>query len=108
MFVIARLSRAMRSLKHLLAFVGELRERGDSLVVLKQDIDTTKPGARRGSAAAGGARARRRGLGLGPGRSQIRRSAPGHGRAGVEGVAQVDERTGFDIDDGYPPVPVTF
>ena len=58
MFVIARLSRAMRSLKHLLAFVGELRERGGSLVVLKQDIDTTKPGARRGSAAAGGVRAR--------------------------------------------------
>jgi DNA invertase Pin-like site-specific DNA recombinase len=44
--VITRLSRAMRSLKHLLALAGELRERGVGLVVLKQDIDTTTPGGR--------------------------------------------------------------
>ena len=41
--VITRLSRAMRSLKHLLALAGELRERGAGLVVLKQQIDTTPP-----------------------------------------------------------------
>ena len=40
-FVITRLSRAMRSLKHLLALADELRERGVGLVVLKQQIDTT-------------------------------------------------------------------
>ena len=40
-FVITRLSRAMRSLKHLLALADELRERGVGLVVLKQHIDTT-------------------------------------------------------------------
>jgi len=34
--VITRLSRAMRSLKHLLALADELRERGAGLVVLKQ------------------------------------------------------------------------
>jgi DNA invertase Pin-like site-specific DNA recombinase len=45
-FVITRLSRAMRSLKHLLALAGELRERGAGLVVLKQDIDTTTPAGR--------------------------------------------------------------
>jgi DNA invertase Pin-like site-specific DNA recombinase len=39
--VITRLSRAMRSLKHLLALADELRERGIGLVVLKQQIDTT-------------------------------------------------------------------
>ncbi len=39
--VITRLSRAMRSLKHLLALADELRERGVGLVVLKQQIDTT-------------------------------------------------------------------
>ena len=44
--VITRLSRAMRSLKHLLALAGELRERGVGLVVLKQQIDTTTPGGR--------------------------------------------------------------
>ncbi len=44
--VITRLSRAMRSLKHLLAFAGELRERGAGLVVLKQQIDTTTPTGR--------------------------------------------------------------
>ena len=41
--VITRLSRAMRSLKHLLALADELGERGVGLVVLKQDIDTTTP-----------------------------------------------------------------
>jgi DNA invertase Pin-like site-specific DNA recombinase len=45
-FVITRLSRAMRSLKHLLALADELRERGVGLVVLKQDIDTTTPTGR--------------------------------------------------------------
>jgi hypothetical protein len=44
--VITRLSRAMRSLKHLLALAGELRERGIGLVVLKQHIDTTTPAGR--------------------------------------------------------------
>jgi DNA invertase Pin-like site-specific DNA recombinase len=42
-FVITRLSRAMRSLKHLLTLADELRERGAGLVVLKQHIDTTTP-----------------------------------------------------------------
>lgn len=42
-FVIIRLSRAMRSLKHLLTLAEELRERGVGLVVLKQHIDTTQP-----------------------------------------------------------------
>jgi len=45
-FVITRLSRAMRSLKHLLALADELRERGIGLVVLKQHIDTTTPTGR--------------------------------------------------------------
>jgi DNA invertase Pin-like site-specific DNA recombinase len=45
-FVITRLSRAMRSLKHLLALADELRGRGVGLVVLKQDIDTTTPTGR--------------------------------------------------------------
>ena len=44
--VITRLSRAMRSLKHLLALAEELRERGIGLVVLKQSIDTTTPTGR--------------------------------------------------------------
>ena len=44
--VITRLSRAMRSLKHLLALAEELRERGAGLVVLKQQIDTTTPTGR--------------------------------------------------------------
>ena len=44
--VITRLSRAMRSLKHLLALAEELRERGIGLKVLKQDIDTTTPTGR--------------------------------------------------------------
>ena len=46
MLVITRLSRAMRSLKHLLALAGELRERGAGLVVLKQHIDTTTSAGR--------------------------------------------------------------
>ena len=45
-FVITRLSRAMRSLKHLTALADELRERGVGLKVLKQDIDTTTPTGR--------------------------------------------------------------
>jgi len=45
-FVITRLSRAMRSLKHLLALADELRERGIDLVVLRQHIDTTTPAGR--------------------------------------------------------------
>src|SRR5256885_2813533 len=45
-FVITRLSRAMRSLRHLLALADELRERGVGLVVLKQQIDTTTPQGR--------------------------------------------------------------
>jgi DNA invertase Pin-like site-specific DNA recombinase len=45
-FVITRLSRAMRSLKHLLALADELRDRGAGLVVLKQHIDTTTPTGR--------------------------------------------------------------
>ena len=45
-FVITRLSRAMRSLKHLLTLADELRERGVGLVVLKQQIDTTTPQGR--------------------------------------------------------------
>jgi len=44
--VITRLSRAMRSLKHLLALADELRERGAGLVVLRQQIDTTTPAGR--------------------------------------------------------------
>ena len=45
-FVITRLSRAMRSLKHLLALAEELRGRGVGLVVLSQQIDTTTPTGR--------------------------------------------------------------
>ena len=45
-FVITRLSRAMRSLKHLLALADDLRERGIDLVVLRQHIDTTTPTGR--------------------------------------------------------------
>ncbi len=46
MLVITRLSRAMRSLKHMLALADDLRERGIGLKVLKQDIDTTTPTGR--------------------------------------------------------------
>jgi DNA invertase Pin-like site-specific DNA recombinase len=42
-FVITRLSRAMRSPKHLLVLADELRACGVGLVVLKQQIDTTTP-----------------------------------------------------------------
>ncbi len=42
-FVITRLSRAMRSLKHLLALADQLRARSVGLVVLRQQIDTTTP-----------------------------------------------------------------
>ena len=44
--VIIRLSRTMRSLKHLLELVGELRERGVGLAVLMQHIDATMPTGR--------------------------------------------------------------
>ena len=44
--VITRLSRAMRSLKHMLALTEELKGRGVGLVVLKQQIDTTTPTGR--------------------------------------------------------------
>ena len=45
-FVITRLSRAARSLKHLLELAADLRERGVELVVLKQGIDTSTPTGR--------------------------------------------------------------
>ena len=45
-FVITRMSRAMRSLKHMITLAEELRERGIDLVVLKQAIDTTTPQGR--------------------------------------------------------------
>jgi DNA invertase Pin-like site-specific DNA recombinase len=45
-FIITRLSRAMRSLKHLLELKDTLKERGIDLVVLKQGIDTTTPHGR--------------------------------------------------------------
>jgi DNA invertase Pin-like site-specific DNA recombinase len=45
-FVITRLSRAMRSLKHLITLAEDLKERGVDLVVLKQGIDTTTPQGR--------------------------------------------------------------
>jgi DNA invertase Pin-like site-specific DNA recombinase len=44
--VITRLSRAMRSLKHLISLSEDLRERGIDLIVLKQQIDTTTPTGR--------------------------------------------------------------
>ena len=44
--VITRLSRAMRSLRHLLDLTAELVERGVGMVVLKQQIDTTTPTGR--------------------------------------------------------------
>ena len=44
--VITRLSRAMRSLKHLMELAHQLSERGIGLVVLKQQIDTTTPTGR--------------------------------------------------------------
>ena len=45
-FVITRLSRAMRSLKHLLALATSCESAGVGLVVLKQQIDTTTPTGR--------------------------------------------------------------
>ncbi|MBV9451016.1 MAG: recombinase family protein [Streptosporangiaceae bacterium] len=44
--VITRLSRAMRSLRHMLDLADELDRRGVGLKVLKQDIDTTTPTGR--------------------------------------------------------------
>jgi DNA invertase Pin-like site-specific DNA recombinase len=44
--VITRLSRAMRSLRHMLELAHELQERGIGLKVLKQDLDTTTPTGR--------------------------------------------------------------
>ena len=44
--VITRMSRAMRSLKHMIALAEELNARGIGLVVLKQQIDTTTPNGR--------------------------------------------------------------
>jgi DNA invertase Pin-like site-specific DNA recombinase len=45
-FVITRLSRAMRSLKHMIELAEELHGRGVGLKVLKQDLDTTTPAGR--------------------------------------------------------------
>ncbi|MBV9451123.1 MAG: recombinase family protein [Acidobacteriaceae bacterium] len=44
--VITRMSRAMRSLKHMISLADELQKRGIGLVVLKQQIDTTCPQGR--------------------------------------------------------------
>lgn len=45
-FVITRMSRAMRSLKHMIELAADLRARGIDLIVLKQQIDTTTPHGR--------------------------------------------------------------
>jgi DNA invertase Pin-like site-specific DNA recombinase len=45
-FVITRMSRAMRSLRHMLELADTLNKRGIGLVVLKQAIDTTTPHGR--------------------------------------------------------------
>ena len=45
-FVITRMSRAMRSLKHMIELAEDLRARGIDLVVIKQNIDTTSPQGR--------------------------------------------------------------
>src|SRR5260370_10892368 len=45
-FVITRMSRAMRSLKHMIELAEQLRTRGIDLVVIKQQIDTTSPQGR--------------------------------------------------------------
>jgi DNA invertase Pin-like site-specific DNA recombinase len=45
-FVITRMSRAMRSLKHMIGLAEDLRRRGIDLVVIKQAIDTTTPQGR--------------------------------------------------------------
>lgn len=44
--VITRLSRLFRSLKHLIATVEELKDRGVDLIVTQQAIDTTTPAGR--------------------------------------------------------------
>ena len=44
--VITRMSRAMRSLRHMLDLHAELERRGIGLVVIKQHIDTTTPQGR--------------------------------------------------------------
>jgi len=44
--VITRLSRAMRSLRHMIGLAAELEARGVGLVVLRQQIDTTTPQGR--------------------------------------------------------------
>jgi len=45
-FVITRMSRAMRSLRHMLELADTLNKRGIGLVVIKQSIDTTTPHGR--------------------------------------------------------------
>jgi DNA invertase Pin-like site-specific DNA recombinase len=45
-FVVTRMSRAMRSLKHMIELAEDLRGRGIDLVVIKQQIDTTSPQGR--------------------------------------------------------------
>ena len=45
-FVVTRMSRAMRSLKHMIELAEDLRSRGIDLVVIKQNIDTTSPQGR--------------------------------------------------------------
>jgi DNA invertase Pin-like site-specific DNA recombinase len=45
-FVVTRMSRAMRSLKHMIELAEDLRGRGIDLVVIKQNIDTTSPQGR--------------------------------------------------------------
>jgi hypothetical protein len=45
-FVITRLSRAMRLLRHMIELAEQLRERGIGLVVLRRAIDTTAPHGR--------------------------------------------------------------
>ncbi|KLL10429.1 recombinase family protein [Protofrankia coriariae] len=44
--IITRLSRAMRSLRHMIELAAELAARGVGMVVLKQQIDTTTPQGR--------------------------------------------------------------
>jgi DNA invertase Pin-like site-specific DNA recombinase len=41
--VIARLSRAMRPLRHLLELANDLKERGVGFVLIRQAVDTTTP-----------------------------------------------------------------
>ncbi len=44
--VITRLSRAMRSIRHMIQLAADLEERGIGLLVLHQDIDTSTPTGR--------------------------------------------------------------